>query len=137
LEPLVQFAEIIRMKIVEAAFVGYPVSDVARARQFYEETLGLAPEMCHEIDGMPGVFWIEYNVGNVTLAISNSWPPSGQSGPSIALEVEDFEASVAELKAAGVQFAAERMESPVCDFALIADPDGNGITIHKRKPGHG
>lgn len=124
------------MKVVEAAFVGYPVSDVARARQFYEGALGLVPEMCHEIDGMPEVFWIEYNVGNLTLAISNAWPPSGQSGPSVALEVEDFEASIAELKEAGVRFAADRMESPVCHFALIADPDGNGITIHKRKPGH-
>lgn len=125
------------MKIVEAAFVGYPVADVPRARQFYEGALGLVPETCHEIGGMPGVFWIEYNLGNVTLAISNAWPPSGQSGPSIALEVEDFEAAIDELKTAGVHFVAERMESPVCHFALVADPDGNGLTIHKRKPGHG
>lgn len=124
------------MKVVEAAFIGYPIGDVPRARQFYERVLGLVPELCHEVASMPGVFWIEYSLGNVTLAISNAWPPSGQSGPSVALEVDDFEAAVAKLKAAHVPFVSEQIESPVCHFALITDPDGNGITIHKRKSGH-
>src|SRR5512138_361176 len=30
-----------RMKIIEIAFTGYPVTDLKRARQFYEGTLGL------------------------------------------------------------------------------------------------
>jgi predicted enzyme related to lactoylglutathione lyase len=82
---------------------------------------------------MPGNYWIEYEVGNGTLAISNAWEPSGASGPSVALEVEDLEAAVAHLKQAGVTILADHIETPVCDFALIADPDGNGITVHKRK----
>jgi len=28
----------------------------------------------------------------------------------------------------------EAMETPVCRMAVIADPDGNKITIHKRHP---
>ncbi|MBX3303348.1 MAG: VOC family protein [Nitrospira sp.] len=122
------------MNITEAAFIGYPVSDIKRARNFYENLLGLTPgEFDHEIEGMPGKYWIEYDIGNVTLAISNTWEPSGQGGPSVALEVENFEDAVSKLKAADVTILADRIESPVCCFALITDPDGNGITIHKRK----
>lgn len=124
------------MKITEVAFIGYPVSDIKRARDFYEGLLGLKPgEFDHEIEGMPGKYWIEYDAGNVTFAISNTWDPSGQGGPSVAFEVDDLEAAVKRLKAAGVNFIAENIESPVCSFALITDPDGNGITIHKRKDG--
>lgn len=122
------------MKITEAAFIGYPVSDIKRARHFYENLLGLkAGEFDHEIEGMPGKYWIEYDAGNVTFAISNTWEPSGQSGPAIAFEVENLESAVSKLKAAGVPFLADHIESPVCCFALITDPDGNGITLHKRK----
>lgn len=122
------------MRITEAAFIGYPVSDIPRARHFYEKVLGLrAGEVDHEIAGMPGKYWIEYDLGNVTLAISNSWEPSGQGGPALALEVEDLEAAVAALKDAGATFLVEMIESPVCRFALITDPDGNALTIHKRK----
>jgi predicted enzyme related to lactoylglutathione lyase len=122
------------IKIAEIAFIAYPVSDVTRARNFYENILGLSPgDFDHEIEGMSGKQWIEYEVGNGTLAISNAWEPSGVSGPSIALEVEDLDAAVAHLKQAGVAFLADHIESPFCDFALIADPDGNSITTHKRK----
>lgn len=122
------------MNITEIAFIGYPVSNIDRARHFYEEVLGLTlGELHHEIEGSPGKHWIEYEVGGTTFAISNAWEPSAQSGPSVAFEVEDLEQSVSQLKAAGVNVVAERIESPVCCFALITDPDGNSITIHKRR----
>ena len=121
-------------KITEVAFIAYPVSDINRAREFYENLLGLQPgEFNHELEGMPGKYWIEYQVGNVTFAISNAWEPSGQSGPSVAFEVEDLQEAVSHLRKAGVAFLVENIETPVCSFALVTDPDGNGITIHKRK----
>jgi predicted enzyme related to lactoylglutathione lyase len=122
------------MKVTEIAFSGIPVTDVARAREFYEGLLGLTPSMNHEIDGAPGRYWIEYEIGSGTLALSNAWVPSGQSGPTVAFEVEDFEKSVAELKAAGVRLKLERKETPVCWFAVVSDPDGNEIMLHHRKP---
>jgi catechol 2,3-dioxygenase-like lactoylglutathione lyase family enzyme len=102
------------MKITDVAFIGYPVSDIERARTFYENLLGLkVGEFDHEIEGAPGKYWIEYE--------------------SIAFEVENFEEAVSKLQSAGVIFIAEHLESNFCDFALILDPDGNTITIHKRK----
>src|SRR4051812_35577125 len=53
------------MKIKEFAFVAYPVTDLARARKFYEGVLGLAPS--HEPKGE--VQWVEYEVGPHTLGI--------------------------------------------------------------------
>ena len=36
------------------------------------------------------------------------------------------------LKSRGVKFSTEAMDTPVCRFAIICDPDGNKILIHKR-----
>lgn len=120
------------MKITAIAFVGYPVTDMARARAFYETVLGLTPGEVWEHEGKA---WIEYNLGPATLAISNMssdmWKPSND-GPSVALEVDDLGAAVAELKAAGVTFYLEPMSSPVCQMAVVADPDGNSVLLHQK-----
>jgi predicted enzyme related to lactoylglutathione lyase len=119
------------MKINNLAFVGIPVTDIKRAREFYQGVLGLAiaGEM---MDGN----WIEYAVGDNTLAIANvgaQWTPSDQ-GTGAALEVEDFEETVNELRRRGVRFAAEPFETPCCHMAVVQDPDGNKLIIHKLKP---
>ena len=59
-------------------------------------------------------------------------PASG--GGVVALEVDDFAAAVSRLREHGVRFMAEPHETPVCHLATVADPDGNLIIIHKRKP---
>jgi hypothetical protein len=50
--------------------------------------------------------------------------PSASAGGTIAFEVDDLPAIVADLKAKRVTFAAEGIESPVCRMAIILDPDG-------------
>jgi catechol 2,3-dioxygenase-like lactoylglutathione lyase family enzyme len=79
------------MKIVEIAFSVYPVTDLKRARAFYEGTLGLKPATAYEGDGTG---WVEYEIGPSVLAIgagSEHFKPSAHGG-SVALEVEDFPA---------------------------------------------
>jgi predicted enzyme related to lactoylglutathione lyase len=80
--------------------------------------------------------WIEYAVGGQTIAIasigSDDWVPSDQ-GTSVALEMEDFDQAIRELQEAGVKFAMDAMESPVCHMAVVQDPDGNKVVIHERK----
>lgn len=121
------------IRIKGIAFTGYPVTNVPRAREFYEETLGLVATLAHEIQ--PGVWWVEYEPGAGTFAISNAWAPSGQSGPSIAFEVEDIQAALAQLKERGARITTDLIETPVCRFFSTADPDGNEITIHQLKAG--
>lgn len=123
------------MKVTEIAFSCYPVTDMERARSFYEGVLGLKPTMDHK---MEGAHWVEYDIGAGTLAIgvAPGMAPS-RDGCSVSLEVEDFDAALAEIKAAGVEIQFGPLETPVCYMLFVRDPDGNSVGIHKRKPGHG
>jgi len=121
------------MKVIEIAFSCYPVTDLKRAKQFYESTLGLKQTTLWGDDNQA---WIEYDIGPSTLAITNfpsDWKPSPDGG-GVALEVDNFDTAIAELKKAGAKFRVEPTESPVCHMAVVFDPDGNSVCIHKRKP---
>ena len=119
------------MKIKALAFVGTPVTDMKRARSFYEGVLGLKVS-----EEMMSGKWVEYSLGNNTLAIASvgdQWVPSDQ-GTGAALEVENFDEAIKHLKDRQVTFSTEPFESPCCRMAIIQDPDGNQIVIHKLKP---
>jgi predicted enzyme related to lactoylglutathione lyase len=119
------------MKIKAIGFVGIPVTDLERAREFYESVLGLKVS-----DEMMGGKWIEYSLGDDTLAIANvgeQWMPSDQ-GTGAALEVENFEEAIKQLKDRRIPFAAEPFETPCCHMAVVQDPDDNKLIIHKLKP---
>ena len=118
--------------ITEIAFSCYPVTDMARARKFYESVLGLKPTMAFGEPG--GMQWTEYDIASGTLSLGSGapdWQPRAD-GCSVGLEVKDFDAAIAHLKAKGVKFKMEPFPTPVCRMAMISDPDGNTICIHKR-----
>lgn len=88
-----------------------------------------------KIFGDENTAWVEYDIGPSTLAIGNGapeWKPS-RGGGCVGLEVENFAEAVARLRERGATFLVEPMETPVCHMAIISDPDGNSITIHRRK----
>src|SRR4029079_195680 len=119
------------MKINSIGFVATPVTDIQRARSFYENVLGLTVSE-QMMDGQ----WVEYAVGEQTLAIANvgeQWRPSDE-GTCAAFEVEDFEKAIQRLKENEAPFAAEPFETPCCYMAVVQDPDGNKLIIHKLKP---
>ncbi len=122
------------MKITEIAFTGYPVTDMARARRFYEGVLGLSVSRVWGDKENPR--WVEYDLGANCLALAtgagDQWPPAN-AGPAVALEVEDFPGAIAELKSAGVKFFWPPQESPGCHMAVVLDPDENRVVIHHRK----
>ena len=47
--------------------------------------------------------------------------------------MDDFELAIQELKSQHVPIHIEPFETSVCHMAVIADPDGNGLIIHKYK----
>ena len=120
------------LKVTEIAFSCYPVTDMARARKFYEGVLGLKPTM---VVGEPGgMQWTEYDIANGTLSLgcgAPDWKPRAD-GCSVGLEMEDFDAAIAHLKANGVKFKMEPFPTPVCRMAFIYDTEGNLICVHKR-----
>ncbi len=115
--------------IKEFAFVAYPVTDMKRARAFYEQVLDLKPDAGFENSDT----WVEYTIGNNTLSLGSmdGWVPS-KDGGNIAFEVEDFDATIAKLKEKDVKFAMEAQSFPNCKMALIHDSEGNAVLIHKR-----
>ena len=119
------------MKILEFAFVMYPATNLERSRAFYEKVLGLTSATSF-ING--DQFYVEYEIGPHTLGLGNEpfLKPSGD-GPHLVLEVEDFEETIVHLKRHQVPFAMEPFEMPQCWAAIVMDPDGNKLGIHKRK----
>ncbi len=119
--------------IKDIAFVGYPTTDMKKARAFYEGLLGLVPtnEFGPVTDESE---FIEYAVGSGTLSIGkmDNWKPSSD-GPSAAFEVDDFDDVIKKLKDNNIVFVIDPMDTPVCHMAVVQDYDGNGLMIHQRK----
>ena len=121
------------MKITEIAFFAYAVSDMEKARSFYEGALGLKPNS--EYDGSGNPNWVEYDIGTGTLGLGCApglWDPSPK-GASAALEVEDFDEALATIKAKNLPIVMGPHDCPGCRMVVIADPDANRITLHHRK----
>ncbi len=120
----------------EMAFVGYPVTDFAKARQFYGGILGLEETLSFEHEGEEG--WVEFDLAGQTLALSKAteqWRPDPNGG-GVCLEVADLDAAMAHLRESGATIVSEIQDYPICRMALIADPDGNTLAIHQRKANH-
>jgi len=112
-----------------------PVSDLSRARNFYERTLGLAPK--EEYAG--GVI---YECGGAEVFMY----PTKNAGTSKASQafwqVRDVEAEVAELKARGVVFEEYdmpgiRMKNSIATgggakTAWFKDTEGNILAVSQR-----
>ncbi len=120
------------VKIAGFAFVVYPATELARSRAFYEGVLGLTSTTAFQHGDQ---FWIEYEIGPHTLGLGNEpfLKPSGD-GPHLVLEVENFDETIAHLRRHDVPFALEpAVMPPGCRAAIVTDPDGNKLGIHKRK----
>jgi predicted enzyme related to lactoylglutathione lyase len=119
--------------VIEAQRVDYirvPVRDIGKAKHFYGEVLGLEQNPNSRADD-----WIEYETGNVTLAVMTPHTHDYSFVPlppgTIAFRVPDVAAAKAKLEAAGVE-VNEMWDSGVCHGAGFSDPDGNRILLHRR-----
>jgi predicted enzyme related to lactoylglutathione lyase len=120
------------MKITEIAFSAYSVTDLKRARKFYEDVLGLTPS---RTSGDDAKGFVEYDIGAGTLAIGNGtdeFHPS-RDGGVVVLEVEDFDHAVEELRENSCPTLFDPVDTGACRMVGISDPDGNSLLIHQRK----
>lgn len=119
------------MKIRGTDFVMLQVSDLARAAEFYRETLGLQQEIFSA-----EWQWAEFNCGNLTLALHGGVKlPETITGGRIALAVDDIHAAYAELKKKNGRVLNEPADHGVCWHVDVLDPDGNTIILHHRADG--
>jgi catechol 2,3-dioxygenase-like lactoylglutathione lyase family enzyme len=118
------------VKVERVDYIRVPVTDMEKANHFYGEVLGLERN-----PNSPAEDWVEYEAGNVTLAVMTPHTHDYEFAPlppgTLALRVDDVAAAKAKLEAAGVQ-VNEMWDSGACRGAGVRDPDGNAILLHRR-----
>lgn len=109
-----------------------PVSDMARARQFYEKVLGFEPTHVSPGGAMYDALGSRFFVYPTQFAGTNR-------GTALAFEVDDLPRMVSELKARGARFEEYDMpgfktvngmvQTPDGPGAWFKDPDGNILAV--------
>lgn len=110
-----------------------PARDVARARRFYEDTLGFTP-------GEEQAGGVTYHFGVGTSGFLYPTPNAGTSKASQAFwQVEDIEFEVADLKARGVTLEHYDMPGATADSDIVTaggakaawfkDSEGNILAV--------
>jgi len=141
------------MGVIALTHIGICVSDPDRSAHFYRDVLGFRPVSRLAIEGHPtsqllGLDAIEMNClflerDGVRLELMHQPVPGcigdGEAAPMnrrglthIALRVEDFDATLAEIEAAGGHLIeASRVDIPAgrAKAAFVLDPDGVRIEI--------
>jgi catechol 2,3-dioxygenase-like lactoylglutathione lyase family enzyme len=111
-------------------YIRVPVTDIDEANYFYGELLGLKRN-----PNSPDDDWVEYEAGNVTLAVMTPHTHEYEFAPlppaSIALRVRDVAHAKATLEAAGLE-VGDLWDSGACKGAGVSDPSGNRILLHRR-----
>jgi predicted enzyme related to lactoylglutathione lyase len=112
-------------------FVALPTRDLAKAVEFYGETLGL-----HRSVYVPERNFAEFETGNLTLSVIDAEKMGlGHHDPlrhEIALHVDDVQAARKVLEERGVTFKGDTFDTSVCHMAFFDDPDGNALMLHYR-----
>ncbi len=120
--------------------VGIAVSDLTAAKRLYEDLLGLKLTR-EEVVADQGVRTFFYPIAGVKLELLESTTPDGpiarhleKRGPGmqhLAVEVEDIEAAIAELKGKGVRMLDETPRKGVEDtrIAFVHPKDTHGVLL--------
>ena len=105
----------VKIKRVGAAI---PAQDLGRARQFYEQKLGLKPSQ-EQPDG------VLYMIGDTGFMVFQSMGKASGNHTQMALDVDDFEDAVRELKRAGVKLEEYDLPNFKTRDGVMDMPDGN------------
>ena len=112
-----------------------PVKDMARARSFYEESVGLTP-----MGGKPDGKFV-YRCGGTEIALFPKPEGTKAQHTALSFRVGDIASAIATLKARGVVFAdydfpGLKTEAHVCVLgsekaAWFEDTEGNILCLHE------
>lgn len=128
------------MHVKRIDHVGIAVADVAAAKKLYEDLLGLKLTR-EEVVTDQGVRTYFYPIAGVKLELLESLTPDGpiarhleKRGPGmqhLAVEVEDIEAAIRDLKAKGVRMLDEVPRRGVEDtrIAFVHPKDTHGVLL--------
>jgi predicted enzyme related to lactoylglutathione lyase len=126
------------LKIKEATAT-IPAQDIKRAREFYEQKLGLKPDE-EESDGS-----VVYRTGNTGFLLFPSMGKASGDHTQLGLDVDDVISAVNELKSKGVKieeydYPDFKTKDGIADLmdgskgAWFKDTEGNLIALAQRVP---
>jgi len=108
----------------------YPVSDIKRARAFYENLLHLVPGKISAEEK-----WVEYDLPQggcfAITTMATGVIPSATAGGSVAFEVDNLDELMISLKANNIAIKLDTFISPVCRMSVIIDSEGNAVILHQ------
>jgi predicted enzyme related to lactoylglutathione lyase len=113
-------------------FVSIPATNLKESMDFYENVLGLE---AGKTWGQEDPVGAEYETGTVTLAVMDVARLGIEFGATtvpIEFQVDDVPAARDQLKAKGVEFVNDLIDSGVCHQAIFKDPAGNTLGLHHR-----
>jgi catechol 2,3-dioxygenase-like lactoylglutathione lyase family enzyme len=118
--------------VLSIAVIAIPVSDQARAREFY---LRLGFDLLADEKMKEGMRWIQMGLpGSATTITLVTWfknmPPGSMQG--LVLVSDDLISDLSSYKSQGLA-VSELIETPNGRYFNIKDPDGNGISIQEHK----
>lgn len=128
------------MQVKRIDHVGIAISDLSAAKRLYEDLLGLKLTR-EEVVADQGVRTFFYPIAGVKLELLESTTPDGpiarhleKRGPGmqhLAVEVEDIDAAIRELKAKGVRMLDEVPRKGVEDtrIAFVHPKDTHGVLL--------
>jgi len=120
------------------AAVRYLVTDVDRAVDFHVRFLGFT------LDQQMGAAFARVSRGDLTLWLSGPTSSAARPMPDgrqpvpggwnrFVVEVDDIDASVADLQTAGARFRNEIVSGPGGRQIVVDDPDGNAIELFEAR----
>ena len=127
-------------KPLDLGHAAFRIADVDKSRQFYEKVIGLKaiPRPDFAFKGM----WYGIGGGQLHLIVSKKHDGPDPTGPHIAIEVDDLDATKESLKKMGVPFLDGDKMTMLGDLSeedrrrlgrqiWVLDPDGNTVELRK------
>ena len=123
--------------ITGIAHACYTVTDLERSIAFYRDGLGMVPafDFVNESGRRYGLYLHAGGRNFVELFEGQLGERAeGQSFRHVCLEVDDIQATVAELRERGVEVSEPKLGRDQSWQAWITDPDGNRFELHQYTP---
>ena len=117
--------------ITHLKFASIPVSDQARALEFYTQKLGFRVVTDQQFDEQQR--WIELRIGRAETRFVLFTPDGHEDRIGTffngSLACDDTEATYRQLTARGVEFVSAPKREPWGTYAIFRDPDGNQFVL--------
>lgn len=111
--------------LTQIAYTSYPVADMDRAVQFYQNVLGFKL-LFHRED------WSEFDIGGQRLALKKvERIEDATGGAVVSFYADPIEKAIHSLKERGVQFSGELEVYSYGKIAWFKDSEGNTLGLYQ------